>query len=80
MAFDRASDLAAAGEAELAVELAGVVEAKDVFGLFGEEVFGLGDESEEGVALYDVFKMRDAVGLGLDGFCARAFFLFASWL
>jgi hypothetical protein len=63
VALDGAGDLAAAREAELAVELAGVVEAEDVFGLLGEKVLGLGDESQEGIALDDVLKVRNAIGL-----------------
>lgn len=59
VAEDGAGHLAAAREAELAVELAGVVEAEDVFGLGGEEGFGFGGESEVGVALDDALEVGD---------------------
>ena len=59
VAEDGAGDLAAAREAELAVELAGVVEAEDVFGLGGKEGFGFGGESEVGVALDDALEVGD---------------------
>lgn len=66
VALDGAGNLAAAREAELAVELAGVVEEDDAFRLLGDEVLGLGEEPEVGVALDDAFQCRDQVGLGLD--------------
>ena len=66
MAEDRAGDFAAAREAELAVELAGVVEAEHVLRLGGEVLFGFGDEFEGGVAFDDSLEGRDEVGLGLD--------------
>lgn len=78
--LDEAGDLAAPGEAELAVELAGFVEAEDMFGLLGEEVLGLGNESEGGVALDDVLEVRNAIGLRLDQFGAGTFFLRAFFL
>lgn len=72
MAADEAGDLAAAREAELAVELAGVVEAEDVLRLGGEEELGARDEAEEGVAVEDALEFVDAVGLGLDRGGSRA--------
>lgn len=77
VALDGASDLAAAGEAKLAVEFAGLIEAEDVFWLLGEEVLGLGDESEEGVPLYDVLEVKNAIRLRLNQFGSGAFLLSA---
>lgn len=66
MVLDEAGDLAAAGEAELAVELPGVVEAEDMLRLGGEELLRFGDEPEECVPVEDTFQFGDAVGLWLD--------------
>ncbi|KAA8550281.1 hypothetical protein F0562_001965 [Nyssa sinensis] len=63
----RAEHFAVAGKAKLPVELPGVVEAEDVFGLLGEEIFGFGEEFE-GVALDDVFEVGEAAGFVLDEF------------
>ncbi|KAK1559197.1 hypothetical protein Q3G72_011739 [Acer saccharum] len=49
VALNGLEDFAAAGEAKFAVELAGIVETEDALGLFGEELLGLGEESEGGV-------------------------------
>lgn len=78
--LDEAGDLAAPGEAELPVELASVVEAKDMFGLLGEEVLGLCNESKEGVALDDVLEVRNAIGLRLNQLGAGTYFLCAFFL
>ncbi|KAA8527847.1 hypothetical protein F0562_035284 [Nyssa sinensis] len=66
VALYRAEHFAAAGKAKLPVELAGVVEAEDAFGLLGEEIFGFGEEFEEGVALDNVFDVGEAAGFVLD--------------
>ncbi|KAK3423565.1 hypothetical protein EUGRSUZ_F00333 [Eucalyptus grandis] len=50
VALEGADDLASPGEAELAVELAGVVEAEDALRLPGEEGAAPGEEAEAGVA------------------------------
>lgn len=68
-------DLATAGEAELAVEFAGIVEAEDLFGLFGEEFFGSGEESEGGVAVEEGFEVGDSGGVWLDGTSAWGIWL-----
>lgn len=75
--LDRASNLTAARESELAVELSGFIEEDDVFGLLGDEVLGLGEETEEGVALDDAFQWRNSIGLGLDELGSGAFRLLA---
>lgn len=59
VSLNGAGNLAAAGEAELTVELASVVKEDDVFGLLGDEVLGLGEEPEESVALNDAFQWWD---------------------
>lgn len=46
MALDRRNDFAAAREPQFMVELASIVEADDVFGLFGKEFFGFREEFE----------------------------------
>lgn len=66
VALDGAKDFPATGKAELSVELAGVVEAKDMVGLLGEEFFGSGEEPEVGIAFYNVFKVGDEVGFMLN--------------
>ncbi|KAA8540337.1 hypothetical protein F0562_024744 [Nyssa sinensis] len=71
VALYRAEHFAAAGKAKLPVELAGIVEAEDVFGLLGEEIFGFGEEFE-GVALDDVFEVGEAAGFVLDEFGSGA--------
>lgn len=77
MPLEGSGDFAAAREAELAVELAGVVEAEDAVGLLGDVFFGFGEESEVGVASDDAFQVGDEVGLGLDELGARAVMVFA---
>lgn len=72
VALEEAGDLAAAGESELSVELAGVIEAEDVLRLGGEELLGARDEAEEGVAVENALERGDAVGLGLDRGGSRA--------
>lgn len=44
VALDGAENLAATGEAQLAVEFAGVVEAEDMVRLLGQVLFGPGEE------------------------------------
>lgn len=56
---DRADDLVAAGEAELAMELPGVVEAEDMLGL-------LGVEPKLGVTLEDRSEVGDEIRRGLE--------------
>ncbi|KAA8515759.1 hypothetical protein F0562_018630 [Nyssa sinensis] len=67
----RAEHFAAAGKAKLPVELVGVVEAEDVFGLLREEIFGFGEEFE-GVALDNMFEVGEAAGFVLDEFGSGA--------
>lgn len=80
VALEGLGDFAAAGEAELAVELAGVVEAEDAVGLLGEIVLGLGEEPEMGVASDDAFEVGEEVGLGLHRLSSRAVLLLAALL
>ena len=80
MAQEEAGDLAAAREPELAVELAGVVEAEDVLRLGGEELLRAGHEAEEGVAVENALELGDAVRFGLDRGGSRAGFGFAFFL
>lgn len=49
VAKDRFCDLAAAGEAQLAMKLSGVIEAEDPLGLPGEEIAAACKEAEMGV-------------------------------
>lgn len=77
MAGDRGGDLAAAGEAELLVELAGGGEGEEAAGLAEEEGLGAGEEAEEGVAVEDGLEVGEGLGLGfLDGGRAGARELF----
>lgn len=66
VSLEEAREFPAAGEAELAVELSGVVEAENAVGLLGEELLGAEEEAEGGVAVEDAFEGGDSVGLGLD--------------
>ncbi|KAK1584251.1 hypothetical protein Q3G72_031241 [Acer saccharum] len=66
VALNGLEDFATGGEAEFAVELAGIVETKDALGLFGEELLGLSEESEGGVMGKDGFQARVSGGVGLD--------------
>ena len=72
VALEGLGDLAAAGEAEVAVELAGVVEAEDAVGLLGEVGLGFGEEAEVGVASDDAFEVGEEVGPGLHRLGSRA--------
>lgn len=60
-------DFTAAGESEFPIEFPGVVEAEDLFGLFGYEFFGFGEESVLGITGEEGFEMGDFVGVGCDG-------------
>lgn len=60
MASDGVDNITASEEAELVVQLAGVVETESVFRLLAEELLGLGEELEERVALDKSFQYRDA--------------------
>lgn len=73
VALDRAGDFAAAGEAKLTVELASIIEAENLVGLVGEEVFGTGDESEEGIAFDNSLEGLDLLRPRLDEVGAGAF-------
>lgn len=66
MALDGAENLTTTREAELTMELAGEVKGEDLVGLFEEEGFGFGEETELGVAIEDLFKVGDELGLVLD--------------
>lgn len=77
VALDGLEDFAAAGEAERLVEFAGVVEAEDLLGLFGEVFFRFGEESVMGVSEEDGFQVGKEVWFGLDQFCSWAFLLLA---
>lgn len=66
MALDEFYYLPAAGETELLVEFAGVVEAEDVFRLFGEELFGFGEKAKVVVAEEEVLEVAYEVGRGLN--------------
>ncbi|KAK2999573.1 hypothetical protein RJ639_022969 [Escallonia herrerae] len=78
VAEDGLEGLAAAGEAELAVELGGSGEGKDLVGLFGEEGLRAGEEAEAGVAEEEGLEVGEAGGgAGLDRRGAWARFLLA---
>lgn len=77
VALDGLEDFTATGEAQLAVKLAGIVEAEDAFGLFAEEISGFGEESEGGVAEEEGFEVRESGGMGLNGSGAGRFGFFA---
>lgn len=57
------------------MELPGIVKRQDLMRLFGEVVFGFGEESKMVISKEDVFKVGNAVGLGLNMFGPRAFLL-----
>ena len=59
------------------VELASIVEAKNVFMLLGEERFRLHEKFEVGITLDDAFKVGNAIGFGLHELGSGAFFPFA---
>lgn len=68
VAGGEAGDLAAAREAELAVELAGVGEGEAMAGETGEEGLGADDEAEVGIAIDNGLEVEEpAAGVGLDG-------------
>lgn len=77
MTLNGSSDFATSREAEFAIELAGIVEAKNVLRLLGEEILGLKKESEEGIGLEDALEVRNAIGFGLDELGSRTFVLLA---
>lgn len=56
VALEEAGDFAAAREAQFAVELAGVIEEKDVLRLGGEKLFRARYEAEEGVAVENALQ------------------------
>ncbi|KAI4307406.1 hypothetical protein L6164_030600 [Bauhinia variegata] len=59
------------------VELASIVEAKDMFVFLGEELLGPDKKLEKAVALDDAFKVWDTIGFGLNELGSRALLLFA---
>lgn len=65
MAGDGGGELAAAGEAELLVELAGGGEGEEVAGLAAEEGGGAGEEAEVGVVVEDGLELGEDLGVGL---------------
>lgn len=65
MAGDGGGKLAAAGEAELLVELAGGGEGEEAAGMPAEEGGGAGEEAEEGVAVEDGLELGEDLGVGL---------------
>lgn len=77
MALNRSSDFASSRETEFAIELTGIVEAKNVLRLLRKEILRFKKESEEGICFNDALEVRNAIRFGLDKLGSRAFLLLA---
>ena len=75
--LEEAHNLVAVREAQLAVELVGIVEAEDTLGLAGEVLLRRDHEPALGVVCEDALEGGDAIGLGLERLRPRALFLLA---
>ena len=75
--LEEAHNLVAVREAQLAVELVGIVEAEDTLGLAGEVLLRPDHEPALGVVCEDALEGGDAIGLGLERLRPRALFLLA---
>ena len=72
MAFNRSSDFATSWKAKFAIELAGIIETKNMLRLLGEKILGFKKESEDGISLEDALEVRNAIRFGLDELGSRA--------
>lgn len=62
------------------MKFSGLGEKEDLLTLFGKEFLGFCQESEVGIAVEDVFEVRNEVWLSLDKFCSWALFFLALFL